>query len=150
MMRDKELVVKVIGFIIQPNESGAYDILGFLSVPGVPYRLVGGNVDRGENLEEALVREIVEESGLKDLTIVRKLGIQKYYKEYIDANVERHDYLLTPNRTLPESWEHTVTGGGGDDGIVFRFKWLNRDEHEVIDPEFRNCLNKEYIQELFN
>jgi 8-oxo-dGTP pyrophosphatase MutT (NUDIX family) len=149
MMNDKELVVKVAGFIIQPSVTGMNEVLGFLSVPGVPYRFVGGNVDYGEDIEEALLREIVEESGLNNLRIVRKLGIQNYYKEYIDANVERHDFLLVTSNTLPESWEHRVTGGGGDDGIVFRFKWLKTEEHELIDPEFRNYLNKEYIHELF-
>lgn len=77
-----------------------------MSVPGVPYRFVGGNVDPGEDLEDALFREIEEESGLKELQILRKLGTRQYYKEFIDANVERHDYLLTPLNILPKTWEH--------------------------------------------
>ncbi|XID94903.1 NUDIX domain-containing protein [Paenibacillaceae bacterium WGS1546] len=150
MKPGKKLVIKVVGFIIQPNEKAENEILGFLSVPGVPYRFVGGNIDPGEAIEEALYREIEEESGLKGLRIVRKLGIQHYYKEFIDANVQRHDYLLMPTVKLPERWEHTGTGGGGDDGLVFKYKWLGKEEHGLIDPEFRDYLNKDYISELFN
>lgn len=150
MKSGKKTVIKVVGYIIQPNEKSENEILGFLSVPGVPYRFVGGNVDPGEEIEDALFREVEEESGLKELKIIRKLGVRRYYKEYIDANVERHDYLLTPLNKLPEFWEHSGTGGGGDDGLVFRYKWLGKEDHRLIDPEFRDCINKEYIKELFS
>ena len=151
MKSDKRKVVKVAGFIIQPNENSEIEILGFLmNVPVAMYRIVGGNVDPGEKIEEALFREIEEESGLKNLRIIRKLGIQRYYKAYIDANVERHDFLLIPTDRLPDQWEHIGSGDGGDNGIVFKYKWLSRHEHHLVDPEFKGVLNKDYIPELFS
>ena len=41
----------------------------------------GGKVDKGENLEEALVRELFEETGIKyNINEFRKLLILKYYQ----------------------------------------------------------------------
>lgn len=146
-LEGKRVVRKVAAFIIQPNRK---EILAFLSVPGVPYRFVGGNIEKDEGVVEALFREIEEESGLRELTTIRKIGIQRYYKAFIDANVERHDYLLMPAAELPERWDHTGTGGGGDDGLVFQFKWLKTGDLEHIDPEFRDYVNRELIPELYD
>ena len=38
-----------------------------------------GHIEKGESAEEAAIREISEETGLKTLEIVKKLGKQEYY-----------------------------------------------------------------------
>ena len=38
-----------------------------------------GHIEKGESDEEAAIREISEETGLKTLEIVKKLGKQEYY-----------------------------------------------------------------------
>lgn len=149
MIPNKKLKRKVFGFIIQQNEEGDRSLLVYHCVPGVQYRFVGGNVDEGEELIEALYREIYEESGLEELTLVKKLGVQNYYKEFIDANVERHDYLLVPNKYLPQGWEHKCSGEGGDHGEVFRYQWITSNELDQIDIEFRNHVREEYKQDIF-
>ncbi|MEX3922373.1 NUDIX domain-containing protein, partial [Paraburkholderia sp. BR10872] len=98
-------------------------LLVYSNVPGVKLRLPGGNIDSGETEEEALFREILEESGLADLEMVKKLGTPKYYKEIIDSNVERHDFLMVSREILPEDWEYIGTGKGGDQGNTFKFQW---------------------------
>lgn len=118
-------------------------------MPGVPYRFVGGNVDPGEGLIDALYREVMEESGLTNLSIVKKLGVQRYYKPFIDANVERHDYLLISNQILPDYWEHTGTGEGGDNGDVFNYQWITIDEIDLIDEEYQLQIRDEYRTDIF-
>ncbi|MEK4348001.1 NUDIX domain-containing protein [Paenibacillus sp. FSL P4-0184] len=70
----KPIRKKVYGFILQDNEVGEKTLLVYLNEPEVPFRLVGGNVDAGETEEEALFREIQEESGLKQFKLVKKIG----------------------------------------------------------------------------
>jgi len=107
MRPEKPLKKKAYGFIIQPNDKGEKSLLVYQNLSGAPYRVVGGNVDPGETEEEALFREVREESGLIDLRLIKKLGTHYYFKEFIDSNVERHDYLLIPESELPETWHFT-------------------------------------------
>lgn len=73
-----------------------------------------------------LRRELSEETGLEHLTLIRKLGVRQYYKEYTRAHVERHDYLLHAPEGVPMSFSHTVGGNGGDAGAVFDYRWIGR------------------------
>lgn len=149
MINGKKLNKKVFGYIIQQNENGERSLLVYLCVPGVPFRLVGGNVDPGEEVMDALHREIAEESGLNDLTIIKKLGTQHYYKAFIDANVERHDYLLHSNKRLPQSWKHVCSSDGDDDGEVFKYQWITIDDLDRVHEEFRQHIQEEYIDDIF-
>lgn len=149
MKTGKKLKKKVFGYIVQQSEDGEWSLLVYLCVPGVPFRLVGGNVDPGEELMDALHREIAEESGLNDLTFIKKLGTQRYYKAFIDANVERHDYLLLSNKRLPRSWEHVCSSDGEDNGEVFKYQWITIDELDRVHEEFRLHIQVEYRDDIF-
>jgi 8-oxo-dGTP pyrophosphatase MutT (NUDIX family) len=142
---------KVAAFILRKNPSGKRQILlhSFVTAPALPHRLPGGGVDDGESPEQALFRELQEETGLTGLTIQRKLGIQAYYKPYIQARVERHDFLLWADANLPDAWDFQVQGNGEDAGDIFRLQW--RDAHSLtgIDNEHRSFITPEYIPELF-
>lgn len=45
--------------------------------PSAGMQVPAGSVENGEMLEQALVREVFEESGLKDVSIIDKLGTQE-------------------------------------------------------------------------
>ncbi|CAH1055974.1 hypothetical protein [Paenibacillus pseudetheri] len=123
MRKGKPIRKKVYGFILQDNEAGEKTLLVYLNVQ--------------------------EESGLKQFKLVKKIGTQNYYKDYIDANVERHDYLLILETRLPEKWRFTGEGEGEDCGTVFNYQWIKQDEIHLLDKEFREYMSEKYIQELF-
>ena len=58
----------------------------------VPFKgywaLPGGRAEPGENVEQAIVREVKEETGL-DVTVVRKIG--EYHEQGVQGGVE-YDY----------------------------------------------------------
>ncbi|MGB1285467.1 MAG: NUDIX domain-containing protein [Aggregatilineales bacterium] len=114
-------------------------------------RLPGGGVERHEAIEQGLYREISEESGLHPTQIepLRKLGVAYYFKMFIQADVERHDFLFMARGTLPDRWEHIGTGEGGDANAIFHYRWIRTDELDSIDEELRTFITPEHIPELF-
>ena len=124
-------------------------VLSFASDPTLPRRLPGGTLSDDEDPVVGLFRELSEETGLDGVQVMRKLGVRRYYKEYTQADVERHDYLLRAPDGLPEAFSHTVSGNGGDAGAVFDYRWIGPQDIKTVDPEFQRELAPDYLPELF-
>ncbi|SHG29844.1 GrpB family protein [Ornithinibacillus halophilus] len=149
---NKNKKTSVMGFIIRQKEDGSNELLT-LSISSIPYaslRVPGGGVEGNEDLIGALNREILEEAGLSNLTLIRKIGSITYYKPYIKRMVERHDFLLLAPADIEDSWGHRVTGGDKDSGLSFNYRWIQEHEFPKLDGELRSFISPEYISELFN
>ena len=93
-----------------------YDIFGYWTFPK-------GHVEKGEDLEEALLREIKEEIGLEKLKIIKKLGERKYRAKEPQKGLVRRkvtDFLL-------ESTDDTELKVEESPGIKDA-KWFDLDE----------------------
>ncbi len=142
---------KVAAFIVRINaqESGELLVHSFADEPSLPRRVPGGGVHLEETPEQAVQREILEETGLENLHLVRKLGVHHYYKAYIQADVERHDFLFFLATPAPNTWDHQVEGNGADAGANFRYDWVKAGQLDHIDEEFRRFITPNYLPELF-
>ncbi len=142
---------KVAAYVLQERAGLHYLLLhSFVSQPELPWRVPGGTVEAGEVAEGAVLRELREEAGLTQLQIVKKLGSLRYYKAYLDANVERQDFLLVLKEPMPDSWRHSVRGSGDDQGEVFAFHWRRGNELKRLAPELSHFVHADYMPELFN
>ena len=81
---------KVRGILVKDDKVLVANYGGIILFPG-------GKVDKGENLEEALVRELFEETGIKyDINEFKKLLILKYYQHsYHDRDNNVVNRLVT-------------------------------------------------------
>lgn len=77
-----------------------------------------GAVEEGETFEAAAVREVLEETGIAGVGVVRDLEMTRYCDE------EQRFFPLEAPDGLPDAFEHTVTGDGGDRGFCYAFRWL--------------------------
>ena len=122
---------KVISYIFRKNASEVL-VFDHRDFPEAGTQVVGGTVEPGEDLVLALHREIFEESGLDlDPAFFMKLGETSYHRKDIPEINHRHYYAIH-GEDLPETWSHTVSSDGADDGMVFDFYWLSIDEARTI------------------
>ncbi|MFS0672070.1 GrpB family protein [Ornithinibacillus sp. 179-J 7C1 HS] len=148
----KNRKTSVMGYIVRENSEGENELLtlSFPSTINYPYlRVPGGGVEDHEQLMEALYREIKEETGLTDFTLIRKIGVIRYYKPFIKRMVERHDFLLSVPPTTASNWTHKVSGEDKDAGLIFEYKWIKSDDFPIVDGELRTFLSLKHIPELF-
>lgn len=145
------LVHKAFAYIIRysADERCELLVLELKSVGYEYYRLPGGNLEGDESPLQAAHRETLEESGIEELRFIRKIGTIRYFKPYIQSDVERTDYLFRADSDLPDSWEHVGTVGP-ESGVVFAFSWVSIDSIPRVDPELRTFLTRERIPELFS
>jgi ADP-ribose pyrophosphatase YjhB (NUDIX family) len=94
-------------------------------------QLPGGTIEEGESIEDGLLREVYEESGLSDLRIVRMLGCDtvRGARDRIDL---RHFYLLECNEPMQDSWlHHEMHGSEHDYPLPFLYSWMPIEEAKL-------------------
>ena len=88
--------------------------------------VVGGGVDEGEAWEDAALREAFEESGLV-LSNPVFLGTQHreaHVPEFRHLLEHRHYFWLTAPLDTPDVWDHTVSAGDMDKGMVLKHRFV--------------------------
>jgi ADP-ribose pyrophosphatase YjhB (NUDIX family) len=123
------VIAKVLAYITRQDTQGL-EILVFehWKGPQSGIQLPGGTVDAGEELVDALHREIEEETGLTGCRVVQMIGKATFYADWRDEWQMRHVFHLTAPNATPDTWTHTVSAGEEDKGLVFTLRWLSLEE----------------------
>lgn len=145
--------VGVGAYIIRKTVQETYQLLLFAhpDCPEAPIQIPGGGVDAGETIEQALFREIWEETGLTDLSLRRKLGItETCWIQPRKLISQRHYFLLEATGKTSNEWQHTVQGDGIDAGTVFSYFWHDCERELPLLPDSGGTfLHPEAIPELY-
>ncbi len=100
--------------VVLRHKDNQLELLAFKH-PNGKNQLVKGNIDIGEPLESACIRELAEESGIQ-AQVVRQLGIW-------DANFRDQVWgfcLMHYEGVLPDTWEFQTMDDGGH---IFSLFW---------------------------
>ncbi len=115
---------KVFAYITRGSDLLVFQHLGN---PDAGVQVPAGTVEEGERLEEAVMREAEEETGLKRLKKVGLLGTQR--RDMRDYSIEevhnRHFFHLVCEEEAPDRW-HNVERHRSDGGepITFDLYWV--------------------------
>lgn len=108
-------VEKVVPVILRERD-GITELLVFHH-PNAAVQIVKGTVEPGENLTDAALRELAEESGIVSVTSVESKG--SWFVEI--SNQTWNFFLCSTEEHLPDSWDFYTLDDGG---LVYSFFWF--------------------------
>lgn len=126
-----ESIKKAYGYVIRIKD-GKNQVLVFQhSIKEAGIQIPKGTVKSDETTVDAVVREMKEETGLKDI-VVENLIAEDYWENVDGAIHNRYFYKISVS-DVPDQWSHRPTGGGVEDGLIFHYFWISTiDEVELI------------------
>lgn len=119
---------RVLAYVTR-EKSDVIELLVFAHAdfPDAGIQVPAGGVEPGETLEEAVVREIWEETGIANARVVRKLA-----EEINEAgSVNNHIYHLIGPKGLADTWDwltndyHNEEYRARGESLVFRLFWID-------------------------
>ena len=117
---------RVVGYVTRGRDLLVFEHAGVLQVPA-------GRIDHDETLEEGLLREVEEETGVTGLRVVGVLAdadeVDRLYGVLVHRSWAFHAVVEDGG---PEAWAHAVTGTGMDAGMVFPCSWVPLDDRPLL------------------
>jgi len=125
MLYFPDMKEKVYAYIVKDNRLLVFRHTRF---PEAGLQVPGGTVEEGERLEEAVLREAAEESGLVGLKLVAFLGSQDYDLGALgqgEGTLCKHFFHLKLDGEAPETWLNYEwnPSDGSPAPIEFEFFW---------------------------
>jgi len=116
---------KVLAYITRYHD-GVLQLLVFknLNDATAGIQVPGGTIESDEREEEALYREIEEESGLIHLRFLQKVDTYVHYQGSLRHSEERHVFQVESLEEPANRWTHVVDSFGEDDGQMYEYFWV--------------------------
>ena len=129
--------LKVVAYVTRRTPDGRTELLVFdhRDYPDAGTQVPAGTVEEGESIDDALARELSEETGLDGLRPVRKLAHYDWTHPDTHNIHERHVFHLEAPPGLPDVWTWIETSGGevsDEEGYVFLFRWVPLDRVPLL------------------
>ncbi|WP_445486631.1 NUDIX hydrolase [Niallia sp. 03133] len=121
-----KIVKKVYGYITRMKDSRPQILVFEHSIREAGIQIPKGTVERNENTFDAVIREVKEETGLKNIEVEALLADDHW--EYKKGIIHHRFFYKINVMDEREGWEHQPTGGGSEDGLLFRLFWISSPE----------------------
>lgn len=116
--------IRVAAYVLRQRR--AWELLVFEQAgrPHAGRQIPAGGVHMRETLEEAVLREVREETGLKDVRLRAQLVTEDKPHPLTGQPRSTTYFAIDANTETPDAWGHIVRGDGTDDGLVFLCRFV--------------------------
>ncbi len=136
---------KVVAYVIRKKDT-ENQLLVFdhdLQFADAGTQVPAGSVDGSEKIEDAILREVFEESGLKNFKNIEKIDEYLFFSDGSKKYLKRYVFCLQISDTVPDQWTHKVSGGGSDQKMNFHYYWINLNDISVrLSARFGDSVAK--------
>jgi len=135
MQQNKKVIKAGGGIVLNPNKEVLFIFRrGFWDLPK-------GKLDDGETIEQCAIREVEEETGIRDITLNKFVGITKheYFDKWVNEEVVKESYwyemeIKTLQVLVPQTEED-----------ITEIKWVSRKELDNVlllsYPSIKEIIN---------
>ncbi|WP_406328034.1 NUDIX domain-containing protein [Streptomyces sp. NBC_01617] len=116
--------IRVAAYVIRHSTVPELLVFDHLGMPEAGTQVPAGGVRPGEDLRQAVVREVAEETGLLTASVIREIVTEdKPHPETGQPRRTTFFWLQAPTGTA-NAWDHRVWGDGDDSGFTFACCYL--------------------------
>ncbi|MFA1548925.1 NUDIX hydrolase [Actinomadura chokoriensis] len=116
--------IRVAAYVIRLRTVPELLVFDHVGMPQAGTQIPAGGVHPDEDPEQAVLREVFEETGLRTALVIQQLVVVN--KPHPDTRQPRRTtyfHLQAPAATA-DTWNHTVSGDGDDTGLTFACRFL--------------------------
>ncbi|MGD7043120.1 NUDIX hydrolase [Jeotgalibacillus proteolyticus] len=132
---------KAYGYVTRLKEGKTQVLVFQHPIPQAGIQIPKGTVKAEESTRHAVIREIEEETGLRNVQVEELLGEDLW--ENGDGTIHNRFFYKLSVSNAGDEWDYKPTGGGEEEGLTFRFFWISSgDEVELIrgHGDYLNCI----------
>ncbi|WP_234447096.1 NUDIX hydrolase [Virgibacillus salexigens] len=136
-------IQKAYGYVTRVKEGKPQVLVFQHPIAEAGIQIPKGTVKEGEDTFNAVIREIKEETGLDNFE-VEDLIAEDFW-ENDDGTIHNRFFYKIKATEVKDEWDYQPTGGGEEDGLIFRFFWISsKDEIKLIRG------HADYFDYIFN
>ncbi|MBF6424155.1 NUDIX domain-containing protein [Nocardia cyriacigeorgica] len=116
--------IRVAAYVIRYRTTPELLVFDHAAHPEAGTQIPAGGVHSGESLEQAVLREVAEETGLRAVSLVEQLAVDNRPHPLTHYPRRTTFFHLHARTDTPDTWTHRVDGEGADHGLIFTCRFV--------------------------
>lgn len=133
-------VRKAYGYVTRVKEEKVQVLVFQHPIAEAGIQIPKGTVEDQEDPYDAVIREIKEETGLKEFKVASLIA--KDFWENDDGTIHERYFYKINVKNVEDEWTYHPTGGGSEDGLIFRYFWISYKEQVNLIRGHGDYLNR--------
>ncbi|MBX0356792.1 NUDIX domain-containing protein [Halobacillus sp. Nhm2S1] len=124
-------IKKAYGYVTRIIDGQTQVLVFQHPIPEAGVQIPKGTVEPGEDTQDAVLREMEEETGLRNLHVEKRLADDLWEND--DGAIHHRFFYKLMISDAEDEWEQQPMGGGEEEGLTFHFFWISSmNEVELI------------------